>query len=79
MAIDYDAWLEEPYQRACREEEAWERAEEEWLESDHYQESLAEWLEENPNKTEADFQESKTYENGIESIIESWSRYHDEW
>lgn len=78
MAINYDAWLEEPYQRMCADEETWFRAEEEWLESDHYKESLAEWLEENPSKTEDDYQQSQRFQNGVQSVIDNWSREQDE-
>lgn len=72
MGIDYDAWLEAPYQEQYANEEAWERAVEEY-EEDSYQEDLDIWLSENEGKTEADFRGSNDYEAIIEGIIEGWN------
>jgi len=79
MSIDYDAWLQEPYQQACRDEDEWEQAENYWLESDDYLETIDRWLEENPDKTEDDFRESKDYESGIEWVIRGWYSRDEEW
>jgi hypothetical protein len=76
MAIDYDAWLQEPYERACREQEAWERAEE-LLDEGTYAESLSEWLEENVGKTEDDFRESDTYIDLVQNIVDGWNARDD--
>lgn len=69
MGIDYDAWLEKPYQDQYEAEEAWERAEERFLAGD-YAQYLDEWLEDNPGKTEDDYKESPSYERAVESCIE---------
>lgn len=80
MAVDYDAWLEEPFQRMCREQEAWEHAEAQ-LRDDKagYAHSLSDWLEENPSKTEADFPESETYAGLVQNIIDGWESRDEEW
>lgn len=74
MGTDYDAWLEAPYQEQYANEEAWERAVEEY-EEDSYQEDLDIWLSENEGKTETDFRNSAQYERTIERIVESWTDY----
>lgn len=75
MGVDYDAWLEKPYQDMAEAEALYEQAEEKYLESDSYQEHFSEWLEEegNAGKTEQDFQKSSEYEKGVESVMESLS------
>lgn len=78
MGIDYDAWLEAPYQEQYANEEAWERAVEEYEEDDSYQEDLDIWLSENEGKTEENFRDSAQYQRTIERIVDSrtdYSRY----
>ena len=71
--MGYDQWLEQPYQDACRLQEKWETAEEDFLESDSYLESYDEWLEidGNADKSEADYQQSADYAKSVDN--------HSEW
>ena len=66
--MGYDQWLEEPYQEECRAQEEWERAEEDFLDSDYYIEAYNEWLEEHGNagKSEADYQQSSDYGRSVD-------------
>lgn len=72
MGIDYDAWLEQPYQDMYAAEERWERAEEEYRGSDRYNEDYEEWLldEGNENKSKKDYDGSGRYEQAVESYME---------
>jgi hypothetical protein len=45
MAIDYDAWLEKPYQDMYSAQERFEEAEQEYIKSDQYSEDLGFWIE----------------------------------
>lgn len=67
MAIDYDAWLEQPYQDECDAQEAYDRAEEDFNESDSYWESYEEWLKTNEGKTQADWEQTNDYVSSVES------------
>jgi hypothetical protein len=81
MRINYDAWLEKPYQDQYEAEEQWERAEQKFLDND-YAQYLDEWLVDNPNKTEEDYKESKEYiahvNHVAKTIDDPWDGY-DEW
>ena len=72
MGIDYDAWLEQPYQDMCEAEERWEEAEEAYRGSDQYNEDYEEWLldEGNENKSKKDYDGSTRYEQAVESYME---------
>jgi len=67
MGVDYDAWLEQPYQDECDAQEAYDRAEEQFRDSDSYWESYEEWLETNEGKNEADWGETTDYMKSVES------------
>lgn len=86
MGIDYDAWLEKPYQDMYEAEARWEEAEEAYRESDQYNEDYEEWLlvEGNENKSKKDYDGSTPYEQAVESYMERladrddspwWSEY----
>lgn len=66
MGIDYDAWLEQPYQDECDAQEAYDRAEEQFRDSDSYWESYEEWLKTNEGKQE-DWGETNDYMKSVES------------
>jgi len=67
MGVDYDAWLEQPYQDECDAQEAYDRAEEQFRDSDSYWESYEEWLETNEGKNEADWGQTTDYVKSVES------------
>lgn len=76
--MGYDQWLEQPYQDACKLQEKWESAEEDFLESDSYLEAYDEWLESGNVGTEADYQQSADYEKSVDShldMLNSRSQY----
>lgn len=75
MSIDYDAWLEAPYQEMCEAEDEWEWAEQQVRDDDSYAESLSEWLDENAGMTEADYIKSSRYTRLIESTIRNYNDY----
>jgi hypothetical protein len=70
MSTDYDAWLQKPYQEAYEAQDRYEEAKVEYLAHFIYTEHLAEWLEENVGKTEADYQASKSFEDGACGFME---------
>ena len=51
--MGYDQWLEQPYQDACKAQDAWDSAEEDFRDSDRYNEHYEEWLENDNVGTEA--------------------------
>ena len=71
--LDYDRWLEQPYQDACKAQESYERAEESFRDSDYYHEGFAEWLEVegNEGKTQEQWEATGDYEKSVEA--------HEEW
>ena len=69
MAIDYDAWLEKPYQDECDAQEAYDQAEESFRESDTYWEHFEQWSKTNEGKTEADWEETSDYVSSVESHL----------
>lgn len=69
MAIDYDAWLEQPYQDECDAQEAYDQAEESFRESDTYWEHFEQWSKTNEGKTEADWEETNDYVSSVESHL----------
>jgi hypothetical protein len=67
MGIDYDAWLEQPYQ----EQYEWDELCERYEESGSYEDDLAEWLAdpENEGLTEEDWRDSSNFA----SCVECWA------
>lgn len=65
--MGYDEWLQEPYQEACKAQEEWERAEEDFRDSDTYSEHYTEWLEEGNEGTEEEWEQTADYEKSVES------------
>ena len=70
MAIDYDRWLEQPYQDACKAQDEFDSASEQYRESDSYYESLEDYLKEHPGSTEDDYQDSNDYDSHVESYLD---------
>jgi hypothetical protein len=64
MGIDYDSWLEQPYQ----DQYAWDELCEEYDESDQYADDLADWLADpdNEGKTQEDWYDSYDYQSSVE-------------
>ncbi len=75
MGINYDAWLEKPYQDLYENDEFYERGEEEYPKSDHYAENLDYWMEET-GKTEADYLASEDYTRDVERYGEYLIKNH---
>lgn len=62
MGIDYDAWLEQPYQ----DQADWELAVEQFKDTIEYEDALDEWLKENPDSDEETFLNSLIFESLVE-------------
>ena len=67
MGIDYDAWLEKPYQDACDAQDAYDEAEESYRESDYYWEDYEEWLKTNEGKSQEEWEATDDYVKSVES------------
>lgn len=72
MGIDYDAWLQQPYE----EQAEWESLCEQYIESKQYADDLTEWLDEHPGETEEDYQESYAFENAVRSMADGFNDRH---
>lgn len=70
MATDYDAWLEKPYQDACKAQDEFDSAAEQYDESDSYWDDLNEYMFANPGKNEDDFRDSNDYEGHVENYLD---------
>lgn len=75
--MGYDEWLQEPYQEECRAQEEWERAEEDFRDSDSYSEHYAEWLEEGNEGTEEEWEQTADYEKSVECHLDSMNSRYD--
>lgn len=77
MGVDYDAWLEKPYQDAYAEQDAWDDAEESFR-KDGYHEAFDEWAEkpENAGKTAEEWERTDDYEKSVtyhmHALAERW-------
>lgn len=69
--MGYDQWLEQPYQDAYKAQEAWDSAEEDFRDSDTYNERYDEWLAEGNEGTEAEWELTSDYELSVESYMDS--------
>ena len=73
--MGYDQWLEQPYQDACKAQDAWDRAEEDFRDSDRYNEHYEEWLHHfcdcNIKCTKAEWELTSDYELSVECYIDS--------
>lgn len=67
MGVDYDTWLQKPYQDRHEAQDAYDEAEEAYKESDYYHEDYGFWLETNEGKSEAEWQETADYVSSVES------------
>lgn len=70
MGIDYDSWLEQPFQDECKAADDYENACELYNETDYYWEGLGEFLKDNPGSDEDAWLESSQYENAVSSYWE---------
>lgn len=70
MGIDYDSWLEKPYQDELVNERFYIQAEEEYPLSDEYKAALADWLADNPGETEDSYCSSSEFDYKIEQYAE---------
>ena len=73
MPMDYDAWLEKPYQDACKEQEAFDDACDEYNESDLYDEHMKDFIKEYPDEDEDGWLSSDNYVSAVEEYMESRS------
>ena len=71
--MGYDQWLEQPYQDACKAQDAWDRAEEDFRDSDKYHEYYEEWLENGNEGTEAEWELTSNNEFSVGYYIDSIS------
>ena len=69
--MGYDQWLEQPYQDACEAQEAWDRAEEDFRDSDRYSERYDEWVAEGNEGTEEEWELTSDYELSVEYYMDS--------
>ena len=69
--MGYDQWLEQPYQDACKAQDAWDSAEEDFRDSDRYNEHYEEWLENDNVGTEAEWELTSDYELSVECYMDS--------
>ena len=74
MGLNYDDWLEQPYQDGCDAQDNWEIATEKYCESNEYWDDLADYQFANPGKDEDDFLSSSQYEGLVESY---WERLNE--
>jgi hypothetical protein len=66
MGIDYDTWLQKPYQDSHEAQDAYDEAKESFIGTDSYHESYGFWLETNEGKSEEDWQETSDFESSVE-------------
>lgn len=71
--IDYDAWLEKPYQDMCAAADAYEAACNRYEEMDRFEEDFAEWLAEQETAdgrelSVDDYRESGAYQSVVEAL-----------
>ena len=69
--MGYDQWLEQPYQDACKAQESWERAEEEFRDSDRYNECYDEWVADCNEGTEEEWELTTDYELSVDYYMDS--------
>jgi hypothetical protein len=71
MGVDYDTWLQQPYQDNCDAQDAYDEAEESFRGSDTYWEHYEEWLKTNEGMSETDWEETNDYVSSVESHLRS--------
>ena len=67
MGVDYDTWLQQPYQDDCDAQDAYDEAERSFKDSDYYWEDYEEWSKTNEGMSEADWEETNDYVSSVES------------
>ena len=67
MGVDYDTWLQKPYQDRHEAQDAYDEAKESFIGTDSYYEDYGFWLETNEGKSEAEWQETADFESSVES------------
>ena len=67
MGVDYDTWLQKPYQDRHEAQDAYDEAKESFIGTDSYHEHYGFWLETNEGKSEEDWQETADFESSVES------------
>ena len=79
--MGYDEWLEEPYQQACKAQEDWERAEENFLDDDAHLEAFDEWLETegNAGKSLEEWQQTGDYQKSVDCYLEMMNSRYDNY
>lgn len=70
MGLDYDAWLEQPYQDECKATDDYDDACEVYNDTDSYWERLDEFLKDNPGLDEDAWRNSSDYESAVASYWE---------
>lgn len=74
IMIDYDAWLEKPYQDECQARDDWDRSCERYAESDSYWEDYEQWaaplFKEGIHCSTEVWVGSKHYEQCVENYID---------
>jgi len=71
MPMDYDAWLEKPYQDACKEQEDFDDAATDYNESELYDEHMKDFFKKYPDEDEDGWLSSDNYVSAVEEFMES--------
>lgn len=74
MGIDYDAWLEKPYQEAAERADFYDKMAEQYMDSDEFDSDAEEWAKAK-GLTEYDWQdyaESDEFEAVVEKMMDNY-------
>jgi len=75
MPMDYDAWLDEPYQEECKKQEAFDDAATDYNNSDLYDEEMKDFIEKFPDEDEDGWLSSDNYVSAVKVYMESQADY----
>ena len=74
MGTNYDAWLEQPYQDACKADDEYFEASEAFINTDSYYDAYEEFLYNNPETSFEDWELTKDYERSVTAF---WKVYNE--
>lgn len=77
MSTNYDAWLEQPYQDACKAEDEYFEACELFVNTDSYYEAYEEYIKDNPGVPIEDWELTNDYESSVTSFWEAYNEPPD--
>lgn len=72
MGTNYDAWLEQPYQDACKAEDEYFEASEAFINTDSYYDAYEKFLYDNPETSIEDWELTTDYERSVTAF---WAKY----